>query len=487
MNRRKRGAAAVAAAALAVVVLASCQTFGRRETPDQRAVAKGVAAWNEGSPAAAKPYWGAIKEASLRDKYLSYVDTYEGGVKALDEAAALKPADEARLLAAYEKARTAFARLPQELPVPAETRARASSLAAGRVRALIGANKLSAARETGKTAVAAFGESQEISSMLAEIDVILASRKREADADAALEKARAIEAFDDRIAAQESAVSAYARSEALLGEEAGKAGVARGPGVAGDASRLRKKRQDAAVERDKLLRERAYSFKDRIGEEFARVPEGKNTGSMTLEEVLAHQESVQANVDAVYREMKEFAARYPRALDQELIQDVEDQKKDLDSKIAQINSEIRTAREIASRGKIVLPVMIGLFNPEPGSAEDAKKSRPATFGGTGARKAEYWWGMVSIPKGTLNDLVVTVNDDRTVRVFGENTRSGSLVGKNGIKDLVNRGYKVGNSWPVLNAGSQLTSDKYFFEVQGGKTPDYTGEVVVYSSFIMRMR
>ena len=446
-----------------------------------------MAAWNESAPPAAKPYWSAIKEAAVRDRYLSYVDAYDTGVKALDEAAALKPGDEARLLAAYEKARTAFDGLPEELPVPSQTRARASSLAEGRMRALITANKLTAARDLGKTAVADFGESQAISSMLAEIDVILASRKREADADAVLQKARAIEAFDERIVAQESAVSAYARGEALLADDAGKAGVAKNPGAASEASRLRRKRQDAAVERDKLLRDRAYSFKDRIGEEFARVPEGKAVGTLTLEEVLAHQESVQAGVDAVYREMKEFAARYPRALDQELISDVEDQKKDLDAKIAQINSEIRTAREIASRGRIVLPVMIGLFNPQPGSAEDAKKSRPATFGATGARKAEYWWGMVSIPRGTMNDLVVTVSDGRPVRVFGENTRSGSLVGKNGIKDLVNRGYKVGNSWPVLNAGSQLPGDKYFFEVQEGRTPDYTGEVVVYSSFIMRMR
>ncbi len=64
---------------------------------------------------------------------------------------------------------------------------------------------------------------------------------------------------------------------------------------------------------------------------------------------------------------------------------------------------------------------------------------------------------------------------------------GKLIEKNKMKDLVNRGYKVGNSWPVLNAGSQLTSDKYFFEIQKGKTDSYQGEVVVYSSFVVRMR
>jgi hypothetical protein len=105
----------------------------------------------------------------------------------------------------------------------------------------------------------------------------------------------------------------------------------------------------------------------------------------------------------------------------------------------------------------------------------------------GVRGNDYWWGMVSIPRGAMNDLVITVKDGRTVRVFTDNTKSGSLIEKNKMKDLVNRGYRVGNSWPVLNAGDQLTTDKYFFEVQKGKTPDYEGEVVVYSSFVVRMR
>jgi len=95
--------------------------------------------------------------------------------------------------------------------------------------------------------------------------------------------------------------------------------------------------------------------------------------------------------------------------------------------------------------------------------------------------------MVSIPKGTMNDLVITVNDSRAVRIFAYNTKSGKLVDSKKVVDLVNRGYRVGNSWPVVNAGSQLVSDKYFFEIQQGKTAEYSGEVVVYSSFITRMR
>ena len=85
------------------------------------------------------------------------------------------------------------------------------------------------------------------------------------------------------------------------------------------------------------------------------------------------------------------------------------------------------------------------------------------------------------------DVDATDSDSRAVRVFGENTKSGRLINRGNLQDLVNRGYRIGNSWPVLNAGAQLPTDKYFFEVQQGKTTAYEGEVVVYDSFVVRMR
>jgi len=72
----------------------------------------------------------------------------------------------------------------------------------------------------------------------------------------------------------------------------------------------------------------------------------------------------------------------------------------------------------------------------------------------------------------MNDLVITVNDNRVVRVFTDNTKSGTLIDKQKMQDLVSRASRIGTSWPVLNAGSQLTSDKYFFEIQPGKTGTY---------------
>jgi predicted HicB family RNase H-like nuclease len=478
------------AAAVIMILLASCGTFkdqGVRGTPDEKAIAKGVAAWNDKAPAAATPYWNTVKDKALREKYTGYVDGFDSGEKSLADAAAAKRGDEARILASYEKGRKVLAGLPKELTLPDDTRASGNALAEGRMRSLIAAGKLSYARKLGRDAVETFGGTDQITSMDAEIDAILGSRKREAEADVVLQKARETEDFDEKVDAFDAARGAYARAETILADEAGRAGISGNQGVVRETSRLRKKRQDAAIEREKLLRGKAYSFKDSIGEEFARVPEKDKVGNMSLEELLAHQQSVKANIEAVYVEMTRFAARYPQSIDAEIIKETEEQKNDLDAKIAQINAEIRTAKEIASRGKVVMPVMIGLFNPQPGKTAEAKKSRPAVFQAKRAAKSEYWWGMVSIPRGEMNDIVVTVKDGRPVRVFSDNTKSGALIKKNKIKDLVNRGYKVGNSWPVLNAGGQLSTDKYFFEIGRGKTPDYEGDVVVYSSFIMRMR
>jgi hypothetical protein len=486
---RKRLAAAAAALAL---LLSSCGTFSgsaakAKATPDEKAIDRGKVAWNQKSPSAAKPFWNEIKDDTARKTYTGYVDTFDAGSRYLVQAESAKAGEDARILASLERAQKAFAGIPADLQLPAETRASGIALAESRMRSLLAADKLSRAKELGKATARTFGGSEAIDSMNAEIDVVSASRKREADADALLGRAREAGDFDGKIAGIDAAAGAYSKVETLLAGDASKASVSKSPSVIRDAARLRKKRQDLAVERERLLREQAYLYKERIGEEFARVPDQDKVGNMTLEELLNHQESVKANVEAAYEEMNRFAARYPQVADPEMMSEIEEQKKDLDAKIAQVNAEIRTAKEIASRGKVVMPVMIGLFNPQPGTSAEAKKSRPAVFRAKGVKDDEYWWGMVSIPKGTMNDLVVTVNDSRAVRVFTDNTKSGTLIAKNKMKDLVNRGYKVGNSWPVLNAGEQLATDKYFFEIQKGKTSSYEGEVVVYSSFIVRMR
>ncbi len=470
------------------VALSSCVTTGSGVgSPDEKNIEKGIEAWNKRNPEAARGYWADIEEPKARKKHLDYIDSYKTGDAALSGAMDGEKQSEAKLLAACEKALAAFSSLDDRLTLPGATKKDGAALSEGRMRALLAAGSAVRARDIGRKSVKAYGETEGLAILLKEAEVVSASRARAAKAEAFAQEGRAAEDFASKLAAFDSSLEAYKKAEATLASEASSAGIAQGAGVAAERKLLRRETQNVSVERDGAIRAQAYHYKDRSGEEFARVPEKGKEGGMSLEELLAHQESVKANIDSVHQEMIAFAGNYPESIGKDVLDDVDGQKRDLDLKIAQINNEIRTAKEIASRGKVVMPVMIGLFNSAPSTGDEGKKSRPAVFSAKKAKKDEYWWGMVSIPRGEMNDLVITMKDSRTVRVFGENTKSGKLIEKNKMSDLVNRTYKVGNSWPVLNAGGQLPTNKYFFEIQPGKTAEYEGEAVVYSSFIMRMR
>lgn len=474
--------------ALAAFALLSCATpGGGTGTPDERAMERGVEAWNKKGPEAARGHWSEIKDAKAKKRYLGYIESFDQGEETISSALESSKQDEPSLLAASERALTSFSSLDERLVLPQAVRKDGLTLTEGRVKALLASGKSEKALDMAKKAERHYGQSDRLTALTKEADIAASSRKRAALARANAETAKGSEDFDKKISGFEQALAAYAKAEESLASDAKAAGIESSDGIVAERKNLKRERQDLEVERDAALRDRVYFFKDRIGEEFARVPEKGKEGSMSLEELLAHQETVKASIDFVHKEMTTFAKRYPESIDRELLDEVDGQKRDLELKIAQINNEIKTAKEIASRGKVVMPVMIGLFNPAPSSGDEGKKSRPAAFASKKAKKEEYWWGMVSIPRGEMNDLVITMRDSRTVRVFGENTKSGKLIEKNKMTDLVNRTYKVGNSWPVLNAGGQLPSNKYFFEIQPGKTQDYEGEAVVYSSFIMRMR
>ena len=475
----------IAVSAILTALLVSCASTGG--TADEKAVANGITAWNSKEPAAAAAYWNDIKDKSVSEKYLNNITLYNDGAAALADADTLKPSEEKKLLADCKTAIDKFSAIDPALSLPVDARQKGTTLAAGRISVMLTAGQVTAAKELQASAVKVYGESDDLTLAGKEIDVVSLTLTRKSALGKQADKAVAVEPFDDKIAACDAALAAYTSAENEINAAANKAGVAKKSGFTANFRQIKKAHQDLSIKREAAIRERAYTYKDRIGEEFARTPEKGKTGSMTLEEILAHQESVKTNIDSIYNELLAFAARYPDAVGQDILDDINDQRKDLENKIAQVNQEISTAKEIASRGKVVMPIMIGLFNPAPGSTAESKKSRPAKFSATDVKKDEYWWGMVSIPKNQMNDLVITLKDNRTVRVFTENTKSGKLIKKNNLKDLVNRGYKVGNSWPVLNAGKQLTSDKYFFEVQEGKTDHYDGEVVVYSSFVVRMR
>jgi hypothetical protein len=470
---------------LILVFMFSCATTGKKKPGKQTTLDKGISAWNRQNPEAALHYWSELKNKQQREAYLGYIDQYKKATKDLDDIVASPPKKESKYLSEYNKLHKTYASLPETLKIPKKAAKKMSVMAVGRTRALLDKYKIDMARDIITQAEERYGQSKETAHLLTEVEILTDSKNIENDINSNLRKIRSTENFYDKIDGYERAIITIRKNREELNKKAADEDLQKSKAISHADSSLKKKSQRVRLEMERTLRERQYSFKDRIGEEFARVPEGSKLGSMTLKETLAFQKETKSNVEAAYKEMEAFNSRYPAVIDRKMLKQVENQKKILDSKIAQVEKEIRTARDIASRGKPAFPLMIGLFNPEKGGKKGNKKSRPAHLRGTIKNNPHYWWGMVSIPKNKLNDLVITMKDNRPIRVFGENTKSGSRI-KN-LNDLVNRRYKMGNSWPVLNAGNQLPSGKYYVVVPKGQNPKYEGEAVIYSSFITRMR
>lgn len=476
----------ISALFLIVLFVVSCGRSDIKTKPRKATILdKGITAWNKQGPEAAIHYWSKLKDKKQKEAYIGYIDQYKKTTKDLDDIVASPPGTESEYLSTYQELNKTYASLPTTLKIPKPTAKKMSVMASGRTRALLDKYKIDMAREILTQAAELYGESKQTARLLTEIEILTDSKKKENEINSNLKQIRLMENFFDKINGYERTIVSIRKNREELKKRAAKEDLEKSKAISHADSGLQKKSQRVRLEMEKTLRERQYSFKDRIGEEFARVPEGGKLGSMTLKETLAFQKEIKSNIEAAYKEMEAFNRRYPRVIDRKMLRQVEKQKKDLDKKIAQVEAEIRTAADIASRGRPVFPLMIGLFNAERGGRKGDKKSRPAHLRGTIRNNPHYWWGMVSIPKNKLNDLVITMKDNRPIRVFGENTKSGRRI-KN-LNDLVNRSYKTGNSWPVLNAGNQLPSAKYFIVVPKGTNPKYEGEAVIYSSFITRIR
>lgn len=483
---KKIGLILLAAASL---LLVACGSTGGIEDKDP-AVGKGANAWNMFGPESATAYWEEIEDANKRKTYLNYVNSYKAGNDALDSTDGLKAGNEAKFLSACNTALTKFSSINENLKIPASVCKKGGVLTAERIDNLLAAGRVNEAIKMQAQAEKVYGNQPALATSKKQVELCKQIQAKKNAILAQADKASEMDNFDAKIAAFDATLTKYNSESAAVDKMVKDSDVGTTNGVSSYAKTFKKVRQDVAIKREGAFRDQIYYYKDKIGEEFARQPEGKGSGkdgAFTSEDILAHYQSVQKNMDSIYEELLAFSANHKQEVTQDVIDDVKAQKNDLNAKIAQVNREIANAKEIASRGKTVMPLMIGLFNADPRTSGNNKKSRPAKFSATGVKGDEYWWGMISIPQGQMNDLVITLKDNRTVRVFNQNTRSGKLIEKNNLQDLVSRSSRVGNSWPVLNAGAQLNGSNYYFEVQKGKTDSYSGEVVVYKSFITRMR
>ena len=468
---------------LAVFFLGSCATFeglflGMKSDPDL--IEKGTAAWNEGGPEKAAKFWSRVKAGATREQYLAYIEGYNAGIKALESASALKAADES-LLPAYAALKQR--KFPQSLNVGKfragvmTLRERAEEAAEVRIRALITDNQLALAKDAASAALAVIDDSDRLAGLLKEIDAKYSfrneteakARQAEKDSDAELEAARVAPDQDKKIAAYKVAAAGYANAIGLLDDLSTKV-----PAFAGsfdaDRKRLKKKGQDCDIEMNRRIKDYAYALKEKQGEDFASVPEQKDLGGLTDEQIVAYNAKTRKKIQVELATVKSLAADSPGVVPPEDVRAMEDNVKRMD----RVQVEVKKPVE---KGKTVMPAMIGLFNPQK---KDRDKSRPGVFRSSTTAKIDQWWGMVEIPKDIKNDLVVeNVVDIHDCRVAAKNQTKG--------QDLVSSQYKGGNSYPVLNAGSRLQDGLYFLELSKGTTGTYKGEVVIYKAWMNRTK
>lgn len=494
MNKSKTWLLLAAIALLAALGLNSCMTVQLSNMKDDELVAAGVEQWNTKGPEEARPYWANIKDEALKTRYLGYIEE-KAGIEAAAEALLALPADDG-FVVSFEAFAIRFNAFPKSLTISDAFKPGLRPQTVEVVKARVRAGRIDEARSFAESANAFLGASDVYDPFLKESESLANIQAQEKDAEKLLSKARSTADFDDKIRAYETAIAAYGKVDSAAIDEIKLAGLPEDAPLAVFQGTIRKKRSAATVEMEKALRQRQASFNERIGEIFARTPEGDQLGNMTPEDLLKFHEKIRTDINDAYTELTAFAAKYPKVIDKGMIAEVESEKTNLDTRITQITDEIRRIKEEAqrnrliaeeyeSRGKVALPLMIGLFNPQPGSAAESKKSRPAKMKGTVNGEADYWWGMISIDAGSKDDLVVTMGDGKEIQVYADNPKKGAVPDR--MKNVVSMKDKVGKSWPVINAAKHLVNNRYYLQIKKNGTAAYTGEVVIYKSFIARMR
>lgn len=429
--------------AVSIVLAASCATSSAprpsTKAGDDDTVAVGARLFSEGRISEAVKSWSGISDFARRSSYLSFARDYS---------------DFDRSVAGVEKAWS-------------------SSGPEAAIAAVKGIGAPPSPPEPFKPGTSdPLGAKARLARVADEAALALVSRASAAErvADADLDFARSGKGGDPS-----------ARAGKALGgfEEAGR--LYRGasglmPQAAEDARKAEAKALVAEELRRRLVKDSLLSFPDRMGEVFSRSYSARE--KLGDKELLEFNARTAAIISAGLSDFDRIVADYPDLLDAATLDRLRGSARELSARFTRVASALQSVKD---RGKPLMPLIIGIFNPQPG---DPQRSRPAAFSGSLKGGSDWWWGIADIPKGFAQDLVITMSDARPVRIYAAGLGAGST---RPSSDLVNPLFKVGNSWPVLNAGARLEDGVFHIEIGPGQELSYIGEAVVYKSFMMRTR
>src|SRR5574344_878023 len=110
----------IIALAILAVMFTACISTGNGGTADDKAIARGVQAWNDREPSAAAAYWADIKDKNLNKKYQNYITLYNAGADALTASDSVKSTNETKLLSLCNTALDKFSAIDSSLTLPVD-------------------------------------------------------------------------------------------------------------------------------------------------------------------------------------------------------------------------------------------------------------------------------------------------------------------------------------------------------------------------------
>ncbi|MFA6506499.1 MAG: hypothetical protein WCT14_10390, partial [Treponemataceae bacterium] len=326
--------------AAAALVATSCMTVKLSSMKDEELVKAGVDAWNTKKPEEARPYWEAIRDQATKGRYLSAFEKAAELDTLHQSTLAIKPDQDAKQEEAFKNFVVKYNEFPKDLNMTEEYKPSLRPLTVNVVRARVKSQKFDSAKTFIKDAIAFLGESADYDKYKNEMDAYARVQDLEKNADKTYADAKAVEEFHAKITAYEGSIATYRKVETASAAEIKKIAAANDFPLSSQSAKIKKKRGNVRIEMERLIRERGNSFKERIGEEFARVPEGSRVGNMGPEDILKFNEEIRANIETQYKDIIAFSEKYPTIIDKDMINDIDGQKKSLDDRITTITAEV---------------------------------------------------------------------------------------------------------------------------------------------------
>ncbi len=282
-----------------------------------------------------------------------------------------------------------------------------------------------------------------------------------------------ITTYDRAIDRMTEARSMYLESESVYGTDAA---------LKQEIVRIKNSIADTIMAKEKLVREASVSLYKILSEIFSRLPEDSDLQKMGKEALVSFYTGKITEIRESIAEIEKLAREFPTVIDRGKLRQFQKDADGFASRVNRILTALANEEQLrAQRGNMAFPLIIGLFNP---TANDPKKSRPATIvGTTSGSTADWWWGNAEVDDENLYKLEIRMNDSRTIRAFPESFKNRTV---NVDRNLITTRNTRYNTWSIDDVGFKLNRNgEYYLQItaQSQGSQSYNAEIVLYEDIV----